>query len=57
MTKAEMRTRITFGLMIAVIGYNFLPVKAPDALMWIVAILCFILAVMTFVKIWPIQPE
>jgi hypothetical protein len=57
MTKAEMRARITFGLAVVTIGYNFLPIKPPDPVLWFAAIVCFVIAVMIFAEIAPIQPK
>ena len=51
MTKAEMRARIAFGLTVLVIGYNFLPVQAPDSVRWIASITCFIIGFVIFFKV------
>ena len=37
------RTYIAFGIALLAIGYNFLPVRAPDWLSWVAAIALLII--------------
>lgn len=57
MSKNDMRARITFGLTVLVIGYNFLPIKPDDSLRWGAAIICLIIGVAIFLDIPSPKPK